>query len=244
MTEQAPPGPASEMCAGVAEGGGAHSCPDSTAPTPQGPREEHPRRAAVMFPKMQRYIDVLACRAFGDSVEYDAFLRAKAHAGCAESRLVLEAVDFVAGINALVGQLLQRLEQAKCTRVVAMCEAVRRTPTMPQREVLFWNLCSVSGVPSRHGLEIPSETARALVVDISFAAFVRTFWVLMHLPAIEQNRVSLHTRAGVESKNIATDIKQFQAGKHFASHRDIWLYCQACVFVIDTLEATSHKMGV
>jgi hypothetical protein len=55
--------------------------------------------------------------------------------------------------------------------------------------------------------------------------------------------VNLHTRAGVECKNIASAIKQFQAGKHFATHRDIKLYCQACVFVIDTLEATAQKIG-
>lgn len=247
MTDQGTPsGPADAPIPRLAQGPRALRCPLGAETMPVGPHNE--ASFDEMFPKMQRYIDVLACRAFGDSAEYEAFLRANAQAECEESRLMLEAIDFFAGINASVTDLLRRLEQANCKRILAMCEAVRRTPTMPQRETMFWNICSVTGVPSRHCLEIPlgnvSETARVIFIDISFAAFVRSFWVLTHIPALEQNRVNHHARAGVESKNIASAIKQFQAGKHFATHRDIQLYCRACAFVISTLEATAKRIGV
>ena len=193
--------------------------------------------APVTARDVRSYLTVLACRTVGDHAEYDDFMARQERAGCAVDCQLLQGSRAVEAVLAHAQALLRRLQRARQTRVVGLCAALRELPALPSSRVLFWSLCSLSGLPTQDSLRIETP-ATALFVDQRFAAFVQSYWLVQHMPELETARMQTFLAQMPEDSTLASQIQEYTASAHAASDAELEVYARALHFVIDSLQAT------
>lgn len=192
---------------------------------------------SVTMEAMRGYIYLLICRTAGGQDEYDEFLDTQVRIGCAQSRkLQLDSrvvSDALRGVHAM----LSHLQQKRQTRIVSLCDILNNTPVMPDCRVLFWNLCSMSGLPTQRSLRIESPTT-VLHVEERFSAFVQSYWLLMHISQLEVSRMQTFVAHLPSETSLAAQIQQYTNSTHTVSDSELGVYIQSLCFVVDTLQAT------
>jgi len=192
---------------------------------------------AVTAAELRSYLYVLVCRTAGEAVEYDEFLSTQVEAGCDAARKLQSDCSAVEEAQQHVENLLLQLQRARQTRIVGLCDALRDMSTLPDRRVQFWNICSLSGVPTHDCMRIETPVA-VMFVDYRYAAFMQCFWLNKHMSQIEAVRMqNFLAHQSVES-SLATQIQQYTSSTHAASESDCQVYTRALQMVLDTLQAT------
>lgn len=192
---------------------------------------------AFAAPEVRGYIYVLVCRAAGEAAEYDDFLRAQVAAGCEAARKLQRDCGAVEDALRHVDALLARLQQARQSRITGLCDALRSMPAVPDSRVMFWNICSLSGVPTGDSVRIETPLA-AMFVDRQYAAFMQCFWLVQHMSQIEATRMQNYLAQHSAESTLAAQIQQYTSSAHAASESDCQVYTRALQLVLDTLQAT------
>jgi hypothetical protein len=198
--------------------------------------------APLGAPEVRSYLYVLACRTAGDPAEYDEFTARQERAGCAAACRLQRDSRAVEAVLAHVQALLRRLQQARQTRVVGLCAALRELPALPTSRVLFWSLCSLTGLPTQDSLRVETP-ATALFVDRRFAAFVQSYWLVQHMPELETARMQSFLAQMPEDSTPAAQIQEYTGSAHAASDAELGVYARALHFVVDSLQATLDGLG-
>lgn len=193
--------------------------------------------SAVTPEDIRSYLYILVCRTAGGHVEYDDFLARQEQAGCKATLALLHASRVVDAAQQHIQQQLKHLQQARQTRVVGLCEALSALQSVPDSRVLFWTLCSLTGLPTQNSIRIETQTG-VIFVDQCFTAFVQSYWLLQHMSELETVRMQSYlTHVPVET-SLATQIQQYTSSTYAISDGDLKVYALAMQFVRDTLQTT------
>jgi|TARA_B110000046_G_C12892145_1_gene354861 hypothetical protein len=193
--------------------------------------------APVTAHELRDYVHVLVCRTVGGCAEYDAFTASEEARGCAATCQLLRNTRAVEAALQRPQQLLVCLQQAGHARVVGLCDAVRKLDTVPDDRVLFWGLCSLTGIPTHNSLRVKAPTA-PLLVDARFACFVQSYWLLEHMQVLEAARIQTYLAQAPGEQSIAAQIQQYTSSAHAASDADLEVYARALEFVRVSLQTT------
>ena len=102
---------------------------------------------------------------------------------------------------------------------------------------MFWNICSLSGVPTHDSVRIETPAA-VMFVDHIYTAFMQCFWLIKHMSQIETMRMQNYIAHQSVESSLATQIQQYTSSTHAASESDCQVYTRALQMVLDTLQAT------
>jgi len=187
--------------------------------------------------EIRDYILVLVCRTVGGRADYDDFTASEEARGCTATCQLLRNRRAVENALQSVQQLLVCLRQAGLARVVGLCDAVRKLDTMPNDRVLFWGLCSLTGVATNNSLRIDAPLA-PLLVDARFTCFVQSYWLVEHMEEVEATRIQTYLAQASGDKSIAAHIQQYTTSTQAASDADFDVYARALEFVRVSLQTT------
>jgi hypothetical protein len=206
-------------------------------PPPPPPPDAPDAPAPVTAHELRDYVYVLVCRTAGGRVEYDAFMASQEARGCAATCRRLRSTRAVEAALQRPQQLLLSLQRAGHARVVGLCDAVRKLATVPDDRVLFWGLCSLTGIPTNNSLRVEAPSA-PLLVDARFACFVQSYWLLEHMPELEAARIQTYLAQMTGDHSIAAQILEYTSSAHAASDADLEVYARALEFVRVSLQTT------
>ena len=177
-------------------------------------------------PHFEKYVEFIACKNIGDSGMYLKHIQKEKKNNNASAAAQIDAINYFECLANTLLSFEQKFEMMANHRIMSMISHLRQTSTPPVKLQNYWNVCSLTAMPSNELIEISTN----FKIDARFGSLVMALWLCIHLENIEQTRVENFTADFTKQAFISEMITVYLKSDTAMSMCDVYRWAYQKIF--------------